>query len=76
MEAQVYELQQKASFTSEVKSTLDAWVRHEASVREQEQKRLVAEVMDKVAQELKDPKVQQAILNQAVADVEKIAAKA
>lgn len=57
MEAQVYELEQRATFTAEVKSTLDAWVRHETSVRDQEQKRLVAQVIGKIKAELEDPKV-------------------
>lgn len=70
MEAKIYELQQKVAFTSEIKSTLDAWVRHEANIRDQEQKRLVAQVIDKVKAQLQDPKVQQSILAQSIADVE------
>lgn len=70
MEAKIYELQQKVAFTSEIKSTLDAWVRHETNIRDQEQKRLVAQIIDKVKAQLQDPKVQQSILTQSIADVE------
>ena len=57
MEAKIYELQQKVAFTAEVKSALDAWVRHETNIRDQEQKRLVTQVIDKVKAQLQDPKV-------------------
>jgi F-type H+-transporting ATPase subunit b len=70
MEAKIYELQQKVGFTQEIKSTLDAWVRHETNIRDQEQKRLVAQIIEKVKSQLEDPKVQARILAQSVADVE------
>ncbi|KAL2912380.1 atp4 subunit B of the stator stalk of mitochondrial F1F0 ATP synthase [Polyrhizophydium stewartii] len=73
LEAEAYELKQKVAFNTEVKSVLDSWVRHEANVREQEQKRLVAHVIEKIKADLSDPKLQQNILNQTLADVEKIA---
>ncbi len=57
MEAQVYELQQKAAFSADIKGTLDAWVRYEAGVRDAEQKQLVASVIEKIQAELADPKV-------------------
>lgn len=57
MEAQVYELQQKAAFSADIKGTLDAWVRHEAGVRDAEQKQLVSSVIEKIQAELADPKV-------------------
>ena len=57
MEAKIYELQQKVAFTGEIKSTLDAWVRHETNVRDQEQKRLVGQIIEKVKTQLQDPKV-------------------
>jgi F-type H+-transporting ATPase subunit b len=56
MEAQVFKLKQQVAFTSDIKSVLDAWVRHEANVREQEQKTLVADVIGKVKSKLADPK--------------------
>ena len=70
MEAKIYELQQKVQFTQEIKSTWDAWVRHETNIRDQEQKRLVAQIIEKVKSQLDDPKVQARILAQSVADVE------
>ncbi len=57
MEAQVYELKQKVQYTQEVKTVLDSWVRHEASVREKEQKELVSHVIDKVKASLNNPKM-------------------
>ncbi len=57
MEAKIYELKQKVAFTGEIKSTLDAWVRHETNVRDQEQKRLVGQIIEKVKTQLQDPKV-------------------
>ncbi|KAI8915810.1 hypothetical protein EDD86DRAFT_196895 [Gorgonomyces haynaldii] len=75
LEAEAYELKQKVAFTNEVKNTLDSWVRHEANVREQEQKRLVAHVIEQVKSKLTDPKLQQTILNQSIADVEKLTAQ-
>eukprot|EP00842_Homolaphlyctis_polyrhiza_P001656 jgi/Hompol1/2491/HPOL_002926-RA len=70
LEAQAYELKQKVAFNSEIKTVLDSWVRHEANVREQEQKRLVSHVIEKIKADLLDPKLQQAILQQTIADVE------
>jgi F-type H+-transporting ATPase subunit b len=70
MEAKIYEMQQKVQFTQEIKSTLDAWVRHETNIRDQEQKRLVSQIIEKVKSQLNDPKVQARILAQSVADVE------
>ena len=57
LEAQAYELKQQVAFTSEVKSTLDAWVRYEASVREKEQRRMAEAVIAKVKAELADPRM-------------------
>ncbi|RKO94063.1 ATPase, F0 complex, B chain/subunit B/MI25, partial [Blyttiomyces helicus] len=70
LEAEAYELKQKAAFTTEVKSVLDAWVRHEASVRDSNQKQLVAHVIDKIRADLANPKIQQDILLQTIADIE------
>ncbi|KAI9144955.1 hypothetical protein BKA69DRAFT_1143797 [Paraphysoderma sedebokerense] len=70
LEAKAYELKQKTAYVGDIKSTLDAWVRYEASVREREQKQLAQQVMEKLMAELKDPKVQQNILTQCLADVE------
>jgi F-type H+-transporting ATPase subunit b len=57
LEAEVYELKQKSEFTSQVKNTLDSWVRQEAAVREAEQKRLVTQVLENVKTKLQDPKM-------------------
>ncbi|KAJ3209973.1 atp4 subunit B of the stator stalk of mitochondrial F1F0 ATP synthase [Dinochytrium kinnereticum] len=72
LEAEAYELKQKVTFTSEVKSVLDSWVRHEASVRENEQKLMAEAIIAKIRKDLTDPKLQTAILQQTLADVEKI----
>ncbi|KAJ3415071.1 atp4 subunit B of the stator stalk of mitochondrial F1F0 ATP synthase [Chytridiales sp. JEL 0842] len=76
LEAQVYELKQKVAFSNEVRSVLDSWVRHEAGVREREQKMLTESVIAKIKAQLADPKTQNAILTETVAQVEKLTAKA
>lgn len=70
LEAQAFELKQQVSVASEVKSTLDSWVRHETSLREREQKQLAAYLIEKVNKQLQDPKIQQEILDQAILDIQ------
>ncbi|ORY93295.1 hypothetical protein BCR43DRAFT_496668 [Syncephalastrum racemosum] len=76
LEAEAFELKQKVAVATEVKSTLDSWVRHEANLREREQKQLAAYLIEKINKDLQDPKIQQQILDQAVADVQKVAKSA
>ncbi|KAJ3376951.1 atp4 subunit B of the stator stalk of mitochondrial F1F0 ATP synthase, partial [Entophlyctis sp. JEL0112] len=57
LEAEAYELQQRVSYTHEVKSVLDSWVRHETAVREKEQKLLAEAVIAKIRAELSDPRM-------------------
>ncbi|ORE09707.1 hypothetical protein BCV72DRAFT_55858 [Rhizopus microsporus var. microsporus] len=76
LEAEAFELKQKVAVAAEVKSTLDSWVRHEASLREREQKQLAAYLFEKINKDLQDPKIQQQILDQALLDVENIAKRA
>ncbi|KAI8090217.1 uncharacterized protein B0P05DRAFT_529849 [Gilbertella persicaria] len=73
LEAEAFELKQKVAVASEVKTTLDSWVRHEANLREREQKQLAAYLIEKINKDLQDPKIQQQILEQAIVDVQKIA---
>lgn len=75
LEAESFELKQKVGVASEAKSVLDSWVRFEAQVRQLEQEQLSATVISKVQSDLKDPKFQDKILSQAVADIEKLFAK-
>jgi F-type H+-transporting ATPase subunit b len=66
---------------------LDGWVRYEANLREQEQKKLAAQVIEKVTSALSDPKFvcylphfrltyqqQSNILQQTLIDFDKISA--
>ncbi|KAL9540232.1 hypothetical protein MBANPS3_009798 [Mucor bainieri] len=76
LEAQAFELKQQVSVASEVKSTLDSWVRHETSLREREQKQLAAYLIEKVNKQLQDPKIQQEILDQAILDIQSVAKNA
>ncbi|KAJ3167265.1 atp4 subunit B of the stator stalk of mitochondrial F1F0 ATP synthase [Geranomyces variabilis] len=76
LEAEAYELKQKVNFTHQTKSVLDAWVRHEASVRESQQKDLADSVINKVKGLLANDRTQADILKQSLADIEKIASKA
>ncbi|OBZ90670.1 ATP synthase subunit 4, mitochondrial [Choanephora cucurbitarum] len=73
LEAEAFTLKQQVAVANEVKATLDSWVRHEANVREREQKQLAAHLIEKINKDLQDPKIQQQILEQAIVDVQKIA---
>ncbi|KAG2215332.1 hypothetical protein INT45_011173 [Circinella minor] len=73
IEAEAFALKQQVAVAQEVKGTLDSWVRHEANVREREQKQLAAFLIEKIQKDLQDPAIQNQILEQAVADVEKLA---
>ncbi|KAG9257884.1 ATP synthase subunit 4 [Emericellopsis cladophorae] len=72
LENQAYELEQKTAIAAEAKSVLDSWVRYEGQVKARQQKELAQSVIAKVQKELENPKVLQQILQQSVADVEKI----
>ena len=70
LEAQAFELEQRAQFASEAKAVLDSWVRYEAQVKQRQQKELAEALIAKVQKELENPKVLDRILQQSVMDVE------
>ena len=70
MEAQAFELEQRAQFASEAKAVLDSWVRYEAQVKQRQQKELAEALIAKVQKELENPRVLDRILQQSVMDVE------
>ncbi|KAI4086378.1 MAG: hypothetical protein LQ348_005507 [Seirophora lacunosa] len=72
LEAEAFELEQKTALAAETKSVLDSWVRYEGQVKQREQKELAESIIAKITKELENPKNLQQILNQSVADVEKI----
>jgi len=72
LEAQAFELEQKTAIAAEAKSVLESWVRYEGQVKQRQQKELAASIIAKVQKELENPKVLQQILQQSVADIEKI----
>ncbi|KAI4273113.1 MAG: hypothetical protein L6R38_006430 [Xanthoria sp. 2 TBL-2021] len=72
IEAEVFELEQKTALAAEAKSVLDSWVRYEGQVKQRQQKELAESIIGKITKELENPKTLQQILNQSVADVEKI----
>ncbi|EON97785.1 putative atp synthase subunit 4 protein [Phaeoacremonium minimum UCRPA7] len=72
IEAEVYTLEQKTALAAEAKTVLDSWVRYESQVKQRQQKELAESIIAKVQKELENPKVLQQILQQSVADVEKI----
>jgi F-type H+-transporting ATPase subunit b len=76
LEAQAFELKQKVDLAAEAKAVLDSWVRYEASVRQLEQEQLATAVISKVEKELSSTSFQKKVLDEAVADVEKIFASA
>lgn len=69
LEHESFALRQRVQLASEIKSTLDSWVRFEAQQREDEQRQLVAGVIDKVQKGLSDPQLQKDILASAISDV-------
>lgn len=70
LEHETFALKQQATLTAEVKSVLDSWVRHEAQVREAEQRELVQTVLANVQKQLGDKKLQRDILVAGVAEIE------
>ena len=72
LEAKAYELEQTTALAAEAKTVLDSWVRYEGQVKARQQKELAESVIAKVKKELENPKVLQQILQQSVADVERM----
>ena len=72
LEAKVFELKQKADLAHQAKSVLDSWVIYEDSLRKLEQTQIVESIIKNVEKELKDPKLQDRILQQAITDAENI----
>ncbi|KAI1324030.1 ATP synthase [Xylariaceae sp. FL0255] len=72
LEAKAYELEQSTAIAAEAKSVLDSWVRYENQVKQRQQKELAESIIAKVKKELENPKALQQILQQSVADVERI----
>ncbi|KAG6999321.1 hypothetical protein G7Y79_00036g072770 [Physcia stellaris] len=72
LEAQAFELEQKTAIAAEAKQVLDSWVRYEGQVKQRQQKELAESVIGKITKELENPRTLQQILQQSVADVEKI----
>ncbi|KAL9600877.1 MAG: hypothetical protein Q9219_002919 [cf. Caloplaca sp. 3 TL-2023] len=72
IEAEVFELEQKTALAAEARSVLDSWVRYEGQVKQRQQKELAETIISKITKELENPKTLQQILNQSVADVERI----
>ena len=76
LEAKAFESEQRVDFAHEAKSVLDSWVRYEGQVRQREQQELAASVIVKIQKEIGSPKFKQQVLEQSVADVERLFAKA
>jgi len=72
MEAKAFELEQKTVLVQEAKQVLDSWVRYEGQVKQRQQRELADSIIAKIIKELENPKTLQQILQQSVADVEKI----
>ncbi|KAK7941247.1 ATP synthase subunit 4- mitochondrial [Apiospora hydei] len=72
LEAKAYELEQTTALAAEAKTVLDSWVRYEGQVKQRQQRELAENVIAKVKKELENPKVLQQILQQSIADVERI----
>ncbi|KAF2836574.1 ATP synthase subunit 4 mitochondrial precursor [Patellaria atrata CBS 101060] len=76
LEAKAYELEQRTALAAEAKSVLDSWVRYEGQVKARQQKELAESVISKIEKELENPKTLKQILDQSVADIERIVSKA
>ncbi|KAL2218968.1 putative mitochondrial ATPase subunit ATP4 [Thermoascus aurantiacus ATCC 26904] len=72
LEHEAYELEQRVALANQAKQVLDSWVRYEGEVKRRQQAELAQSVISKVQKELENPKVLQQILQQSVADVERI----
>jgi len=72
LEAEAFELEQKTALVAEAKTVLESWVRYEGQVKNRQQRELAETIIAKITKELENPKVLQQILQQSVADVEKI----
>jgi F-type H+-transporting ATPase subunit b len=72
LEAEAYELEQKTALAAEAKAVLDSWVRYEGQVKQRQQRELAESVIAKVQKELESPKALKQILEQSVAEVERI----
>ncbi|KAL8864959.1 MAG: hypothetical protein Q9174_007147, partial [Haloplaca sp. 1 TL-2023] len=72
LEAEAFELEQRTALAAEAKAVLDSWVRYEGQVKQRQQKELAESIMGKINKELENPKTLQQILNQSVADVERV----
>ncbi|KAG7292093.1 atp3 gamma subunit of the F1 sector of mitochondrial F1F0 ATP synthase [Staphylotrichum longicolle] len=72
LEAEAFELEQRTALAAEAKTVLDSWVRYESQVKQRQQRELAQSIIAKVQKELENPKVLQQILQQSVADVERI----
>ncbi|KAA6409614.1 MAG: ATP synthase subunit mitochondrial [Lasallia pustulata] len=75
LEAKAFELEQKTALAAEAKSVLDSWVRYEGQVKARQQRELAESVISRINKELENPKTLQQILQQSIADVEKIVAQ-
>lgn len=71
-EAKAYELEQATALAAEAKTVLDSWVRYEGQVKQRQQRELAESIIAKVKRELENPKALQQILQQSIADVERI----
>ncbi|KAF2118525.1 ATP synthase subunit 4 mitochondrial precursor [Lophiotrema nucula] len=72
LEAQAYELEQKTAIAHEAKQVLDSWVRYEGQVKQRQQRELAESIIAKIEKELENPRTLKQILDQSVADVERI----
>ncbi|KAK2804729.1 atp4 subunit B of the stator stalk of mitochondrial F1F0 ATP synthase [Emmonsiellopsis sp. PD_5] len=72
LEAQAFEMEQRTALAAEAKKVLDSWVQYEGQVKTRQQRELAQTVISKIQKELENPKTLQQILQQSVADVERI----
>ncbi|KAI6035400.1 ATP synthase, partial [Pisolithus orientalis] len=70
LEAEAFIQHQKVALASELKTVPDSWVRYEQRLKESEQVELAKTIIARITSDLRDEKMQEEILANAVAELE------
>ncbi|WFD30529.1 atp4 subunit B of the stator stalk of mitochondrial F1F0 ATP synthase [Malassezia sp. CBS 17886] len=71
-ENEAYQLKQRTELAAEVKGVLDSWARFEQQQRESQQRDLADAIIKKVTGVLREDKTQKQIIDDSVAEIEKL----
>ncbi|KAI5997201.1 ATPase, F0 complex, B chain/subunit B/MI25 [Pisolithus orientalis] len=70
LEAEAFIQHQKVALASELKTVPDSWVRYEQRLKESEQVELAKTIIARITSDLRDEKMQEEILANAMAELE------